>query len=451
MAQLGFLQTLIFRRIPADRGRSQFLTAPVWGLARRGGLGMVLGMKRIVLSCVIAAFLAAPVAAQSRDQLQRNFQVWLEKTLWPQAKQAKIKRATFDAAFRGVDLNFKIPGLKFPGSKTATGGQAEFRNPSRYFGQNNLNATASIGRNLAQKHAKALARIERKTGVPGRIALSIWGRESGFGRVPIKHNVFEVLGTRAFFSDGDYMTSELIGALRVAQQGHVPVGNMKSSWAGALGQPQMMPRSFLAYAVDGTGDRRADIWRSEVDTLASIANFLKVHDWVPGRDWGFEVSVPSSLSCALEGPDQGRKIAAWEKAGVRRINGKPFPANERNKEGFLLMPAGRFGPAFIVTPNFYVLKRYNHSDTYALYVGHAGDKIQYGVGPFRVNWAKTDSLKRSEVAAMQRGLERLGYDVGGADGLAGYKTRRSIGQWQSKSGLKPTCYPSASLYRAVGR
>ncbi len=406
-------------------------------------------MFRFIVFALTLMATAAP--AQDRAKLQRQFDAWKDATVWPQARAVGVSRGTFDAAMGGVQLNFKIPGLRFPGAKVATGGQAEFRSPARYFGQKNLAATARIGRDLSGKYAKTLAQIERRTGVPGRILLSIWGRESGFGRVAITHNVFEVLGTRAFFSDGTYMTSELVGALQVAQEGHVPVGNMKSSWAGALGQPQMMPRSFLAYAADGNGDRKADIWQSQADTLASIANFLKVHDWQKGRDWGFEVVVPASVSCALEGPDNARKIRDWEALGITRVGGKAFPANERGQSGSLLMPAGRFGPAFIVTPNFYVIKRYNHSDAYALYVGHAGDKIQYGVGPFKTAWTGTDTLLRRDIAAMQRGLEAKGFDVGGADGLPGFKTRRSIGAWQEKTGQRATCFPSRSVVKALAR
>ncbi len=397
------------------------------------------------------ALFAAPLHAQTRAQHQAEFRNWLGQTVWPQARRAGVSKATFDAAFSGVQLNFDIPGLRLPGQAVASGGQAEFRSPARYFRQDNLNAQARIGRQLAGQYATALAQIEQRTGVPGRVVLAIWGRESGFGRVRIPHNVFQVLGTRAFFSEGDYMTSELVGALQVAQDGHVPLSQMRSSWAGALGQPQMMPRSFLAYAADGTGDGRADIWGSPVDTMMSIANFLKVHDWVPGRDWGFEVALPANVSCELEGPDQARTIAEWEALGITRITGRPFPENERRGSASLLMPAGRNGPAFLVTPNFYVIKRYNHSDAYALYVGHAGDKIQYGVGPFRTGWANSDRLQRSDVAALQRGLERAGFDVGGADGLAGYKTRRSIGAWQSRNGLAATCYPSRALVQALGR
>jgi lytic murein transglycosylase len=242
-----------------------------------------------------------------------------------------------------------------------------------------------------------------------------------------------------------YFTDELIAALQIAQAGHAPKAAMKSSWAGALGQPQFMPTSFLDYAVDGDGDGRADIWRSEADTLASIGNYLDRHGWVAGRDWGFEVTVPPAVSCSLEGPDQGQSIAKWAALGIKRVSGRPFPAHEAQGEGYLLMPAGREGPAFIVTPNFFVLKDYNKSDLYALFVGHVGDRIQYGVGDFSARWGAVGGLLRSDVATMQRALEAQGHDVGGADGLPGFKTRRSIGRWQQASGRTATCFPQANM------
>jgi hypothetical protein len=206
-----------------------------------------------------------------------------------------------------------------------------------------------------------------------------------------------------------------------------------------------MPSSFLQYAADGDGDGRADIWGSQADTMASIATYLARHGWVPGRDWGFEVSVPPSVSCTLEGPDQGRPIAEWEAMGIGRIGGRPFPAQERGGEGFLLMPAGRHGPAFLVTPNFYVLKDYNMSDLYALFVGHVGDRIAYGTGDFAGLWDDLAPLLRSDITAMQRGLEALGHDVGGTDGLPGFKTRRAIGRWQEARGEAATCFPEPAM------
>jgi hypothetical protein len=211
-----------------------------------------------------------------------------------------------------------------------------------------------------------------------------------------------------------------------------------------------MPTSFLDYAADGDGDGRADIWRSEADTIASIGVYLARHGWIAGRDWGFEVTVPAAVSCALEGPDQGRPIADWVGLGVARVGGQAFPAHELRGEGFLMMPAGRHGPAFIVTPNFYVLKDYNTSDLYALFVGHVGDRIAFGVGDFSAPWGAVGGLTRADVAAIQRGLQALGADTGGTDGLAGFRTRRAIGRWQEATGQPATCFPEAGMVRALG-
>ncbi|CUH80868.1 lytic murein transglycosylase [Tropicibacter naphthalenivorans] len=408
----------------------------------------------IALPLVVLSF-AAPAAAQNKAAVQKQFETWLDQTVWPQAQRKGVSRQTFRAAFNGVQLNWDLPDLVPPGTKPQTPKrqrQAEFGSPGKYFNRGSLDGATRVGRTMMKRHATALAQAEARTGVPGRIVLGIWGRESGYGQVPIKHDVFQVLGTKGFMSTrAPYFTAELIAALQIAQAGHAPSGAMKSSWAGALGQPQFMPTNFLKYAADGDGDRHADIWRSEADTIASIANYLGKHGWQKGRDWGFEVTVPASVSCTLEGPDQGKRISDWQAMGITRIGGKAFPAHELRGEGFLLMPAGRNGPAFIVTPNFYVLKDYNMSDLYALFVGHVGDRIQYGMGDFSGKWGAVGGLYRSDVAQMQRALEEMGHDVGGADGLPGFKTRRSIGRWQEATGRPATCFPEASMKAALSR
>ncbi len=410
-------------------------------------------MRAFFLS-VTLVFLAMTAQAQDKPAIERQFQSWIQSEIWPRARAKGVSRATFDAAFSGVTLNWDLPDLVPPGTAPETPKrqrQAEFGAPSKYFNRNSIEGATRIGKQMAQRHATALAQTERRTGVPGRIILAIWGRESGYGRVAIPHNAFRVLGTKGFMSTrAEYFSAELIAALQIAEAGHAPESAMKSSWAGALGQPQFMPSSFLNYAADGNGDRKADIWRSEADTIASIGNYLAEHGWVAGRDWGFEVMVPDAVSCTLEGPDQGRPIADWAAMGITRVSGRPFPAHELPGEGYLMMPAGRHGPAFVVTPNFYVLKDYNTSDLYALFVGHVGDRIRFNVGDFRQAWGRVDRLFRSDIAAAQRSLEAMGHDVGGADGLPGYKTRRSIGRWQEARERQATCFPDKGNIAALG-
>ncbi|KIC37105.1 membrane protein [Ruegeria sp. ANG-R] len=408
---------------------------------------------RLVLAALCLIFLTAPSFAQDRAAVERQFQNWLQHTIWPQARANGVSRRTFQRAFDGVRLNWDLPDLVPPGSLKTTPEaqhQAEFGSPGRYFNAGTVQGATSVGRKMARRHADTLARVEAETGVPARIVLAIWGRESGYGQVPIRHDAFQVLGTKGFMSTrADYFTAELIAALQIAEADHAPGRGLKSSWAGALGQPQFMPTNFLTYARDGDGDGRADIWGSPADTIASIGTYLAQYGWVAGRDWGFEVNLPETVSCALEGPDQGRPIRDWVAMGIDRVSGRPFPAHELAAEGYLMMPAGRSGPAFIVTPNFYVLKDYNTSDLYALFVGHVGDRIQYGVGDFHGRWGDIGNLYRSDIAMMQQSLVQQGHDVGGVDGLPGYKTRRSIGRWQEASGRKPTCFPDANLKTAL--
>ena len=414
---------------------------------------MAAGYWKIALGFVAALAVSPAAAAPSKAQVESQYRNWLEKDLWPQAKAAGVSRAVFDQAFAGISINWKLPDLVIPGEKPSTPKeqkQAEFGAPGKYFNVRTVSSVTSGGKARYGQYASLLKRIEQKYGVPGRILLAIWGRESGFGTVRIPYNAYEVLGTKAFMATRkDMFRKELIAALEIASKGYIDESAMKSSWAGALGQPQFMPTSYLKHAVDFDGDGKRDIWNSVPDTLASIANYLKLHGWQQGRDWGFEVNVPQNLSCSLEGPDQGKTIAEWIKLGISRVNGKPFPASEMKGEGFLLMPAGRYGPAFVVTPNFYVLKAYNMSDLYALFIGYVGDRIAFGTGDFSRAWGNVGTMYRSDIGVMQKRMQALGYDVGKPDGLPGFKTRRSIGLWQAKNGMASTCFPQPALLRQI--
>lgn len=408
--------------------------------------------KAFLPAAFLSVALFAPQAASAADA-NALFRTWLARDLWPEAKARGISKTTFDAAFSGVKPNLKLPDLVMPGQKPQTPKkqhQAEFGSPGNYFAEKTVGAVTAGGRARAGKYAQTLAAVEKRYGVPAAVVLAIWGRESGFGTAKIPYNAFEVLGTKAFMATRkDMFRKEVLAALEIVERGLARQEMMKSSWAGALGQPQFLPTSYLEHAVDFDGDGIRDIWNSVPDALASIANYLVHYGWVKGRDWGFEVSVPANVTCAMEGPDQGKKISDWAALGITRVNGKPFPAEEARAEGYLLMPAGRNGPAFIVTPNFYVLKEYNESDLYALFIGHGADRIANGDRSFAGRWGKVGGLYRSDIAALQKALEAKGYDVGGPDGLPGFKTRRSIGDWQAKTGRAPTCFPDQEIVSAL--
>lgn len=410
-------------------------------------------MTRLWLICFIL-LLVMPVfgdsaSAQDRAAIERQFQTWLKTDLWPEAQRNGVSAQTFNSAYGGVTINWKLPDLVPPGTKPKPSrpqAQTEFRSPTKYFNERNIAGVVAGGRQLYNKHKGLIARIEKQYGVPGRILLAIWGRESAYGRAKIPYNAFEVLGTKAFMATRkELFRKEALAGLVIIEKGYASKSQMKSSWGGAMGQPQFLPSSYLEHAVDFDGDGKRNIWGSTADTLASIANYLRNSGWQAGRDWGFEARIPSSVTCALEGPDQMRPVSQWVNAGVTRISGRPFPANEMRQNAALLFPAGRYGPVFVATPNFYVIKEYNNSDLYALFVGHVADRIQYANQPLVARWQDVSGLKRGQVMRMQNAFIKLGYDVGGADGLAGFKTRRSIGDWQQRNGLQPTCFPSNSL------
>jgi lytic murein transglycosylase len=406
-----------------------------------------------VLIFVLAYAVSAPALAQDRAPVERAFQTWLAEDLWPLARQREISRQVFDASFDRIALNWGLPDLRppsFPEPQHEAQSQAEFRAPSRYFREARIGGQAAIGRRLYAEWRETLERIEDRFGVPGAILLAIWGGESDFGAASLPYSAIAVLATKAFMSTRqDLFRGELLAALEILQRGDIQANAMMGSWAGALGQPQFMPSSFLEFAVDMDGDGRRDIWNSVPDTLASIANYLSQKGWLTGRDWGFEVRIPNTISCAQEGPDLARPVSEWVAARINRVSGRPFPGHELAGDGMMLVPAGRDGPHFVVTPNFYVIKEYNNSDLYALYIGNLADRIAYGVGAFQAPWGSQPSMLRSDIAAMQRGLEGLGYDVGGADGLPGFRTRRSIGDWQARQGRAQTCFPDPQTIRAL--
>lgn len=392
----------------------------------------------------VLSFLALLVCAMpAHSAYEAEFAAFLTQKVIPAARAAGVPDTVLQRELAGLKPNTDLPGLGRPDRPEAPAKvdfQAEFRAPAGYFKDSQFRALAGPGRTLAQKHADTLKAIEARYGVPRRILLAIWARESGYGSAKIPHDGLQTVATRAFMGERRaFFLGETVAALKILADGHITRSELKSSWGGAMGQPQFLPSSFLAYAVDFDGDGRRDIWRSTPDTLASIANYLKEKGWVAGRDWGYEVILPPAVSCSREGPDQREPIASFVKAGVKRVSGKAFPDAELHREANILLPAGRLGPAFLATENFYVLKAYNESDVYALFVGHLADRYSSDTR-FITAWQESPHISRGKVRDMQLMMQKAGYDVGKPDGLIGFKTRRSLGMIQEKAGRPATCW-----------
>ncbi|MCX5578093.1 lytic murein transglycosylase [Kaistia terrae] len=409
---------------------------------------------RILLCLCLLLFAASPAFAQTANQarVEKQFQSWLATTVRADAQKRGISRQTLDAAFGGLTLDWSLPDLAPPGApkkREEPQRQAEFSGPARYFNEAKVAGLANSGRTLMAKWSKTLAKIEKTYGVPASIVVAIWGRESGYGAAKMPYPAVRALATEAFMGARKAnFYPEFLAALQIVDDDHIGLNEMRSSWAGALGQPQFLPSKYLTLAVDFDGDGKRDIWNSVPDSLASIANYLRQNGWQPGVGWGVEVEVPESVSCRLEGPEQGKPLAAWQAMGVRPVGGGKLAGRTPDRIGHLLMPAGRHGPAFIVSGNFYVLKTYNESDLYALFIGHLADRLR-GAGPIANAWGDVGGFTRSDVRAMQQRLEKRGVDVGSADGLVGFKSRIAIGAWEEANGRSATCFPDAGMLRSI--
>jgi lytic murein transglycosylase len=416
------------------------------GLAREA---LVAAGRRLALAAVPAAAVclaivgvAPDVTAQGKD----GFRQFVEG-VWPEAEAKGVSRATFDAAFRGVEPDLSIPDLILPGkTESDVKGQAEFtRTPAEYLNVAYLANLSNQGKALLVKHRDALDKIERELGVQRHVVLAIWGRETAFGAHRSPHYAIQALATQAWLGRRkDMFRNELVYALKMLEDRVLTRDTMKSSWAGAMGLTQFMPSEYYTLAYDLDGDGRKDIWGSVPDALASAANQLRDKGWVAGQSWGYEVHLPKGTTCLSEGQPHARTVREWVKLGVVRTQGREFPADILDAQAFILAPAGALGPAFLALENFLVIKRYNMSDLYALFVGNLADRIGGG-GNFDVPWADVRQLSARGIEEIQKQLQTRGYPVAKVDGKAGMNTRALIGAYQQASKLKVDCWPSEAL------
>jgi lytic murein transglycosylase len=401
--------------------------------------------------CLIVAisfyvFLLSSTQAWATDAA---FQQWLQ-TLWPDAQALSISRATFDTATRGLEPDLSLPDLLLPGgTEKPSPGQPEFvQTPAEYLKESTFDRLAAQGRKLAAEHRATLAAIEQRFGVPGNIVLAIWGRETSYGGYKLPHDAIRVLATQAYVGRRkDFFRGEFLAALKMLQDG-VPRAQMRSSWGGAMGLTQFLPTEFYKYGVDFDGDGRADIWNSVPDALASAAAQLSGKGWQAGQRWAYEVRVPADVDCTLGIPEHTLAIGEWLKRGVVPAYGRKLIASELAQEASLLQPEGIYGPAFLTPKNYFVLKEYNFSDLYVLFVGHLSDRIA-DARPFEMPWSKGEQLRTAQVEQMQRTLTRLGIYKDKIDGKAGMLTRGALGAYQKANGLKVDCWPSSDVLKRM--
>ena len=396
-------------------------------------------LLRIIYLCtLILPCLCLSALAESRAISEQ----WLIE-LKQEALTKGISAKTIDNALANVSFNPKIIALDNK--------QAEFTYTIwDYLSRMVTDARLNHARQMLKKHRKILSKIEKEYGVPKEYILSFWGMESNFGVNFGGFNVIEALVTLAYDSRRpELFRKELLVALKILDEGHISLSDMKGSWAGAMGNFQFLPSTYMSYAVDYDNDGHKDIWGSLPDAFASAANYLKKIGWQNDQRWGREVTLPKNLSWLKLTSRPTRTPPEWGKAGINPTYNKKFIGGE-NINATIIFPGGHNGPIFLTYPNFQTIKKWNNSVFYAIAIGHFADRIT-GEPKLATKPVKLYNPDKEQIKEFQTLLIELGYLTGKADGISGKATREAIAKAQRNYGLPIDSYPSQKLLNNMRR
>ena len=294
---------------------------------------------------------------------------WL-LSLKSDALKRGISEATFDIAMNDIVIIPKVKKLDKKQPET----QITFND---YYKRTVNNKRVNIGKNKYEKHKNDLLKIAEVYKVQPRFILAIWGIETNYGTYTGSFSVISSLTTLAYQGRrAKFFRKQLLDAIEIVDKGYIELENMKGSWAGAMGQSQFMPSSYLAYAQDFDKDGKKDIWNNHLDVFASIAFYLKSHGWDYSRTWGREVIIPKDFLKLYENSkNKSKTLKYWADNNIVKINGQKLPY--LNLKAYLILPDGNMGKAFLVYDNFFKIKKYNASTYYALSIGILADRIKY--------------------------------------------------------------------------
>jgi len=375
----------------------------------------------------------APVSIEAAPS---NFRAFLQ-ALWPLAEQKAVRRAVFDATIAGLKPD--------PDVAAASNRQAEFDIPLKNYLKEAVSARRTArGRACFTKWRRELPDIERRFGVPGVIAVAAYGLESDYGAARDEKDIIRSLATLAYFRpDRPEFRGELLDSLVMLDEKGVNRALMKGSWAGAMGGPQFLPSAYLKYAVSYSGQSAPDIWTNPLDSLASIAKFLSKSGWQSGLAWGMEVKLPANYGITT----LHQSFSAFAAQGVKSVSGEALPEGEAT----LFLPSGASGPAFLLSANYWILKAYNNSDSYALALALLAERIG-GKPGLSGSWPEGEVfLSRGEKQELQRFLEKLGFYRGVIDGRFGQASRDAIHAFQKSTGIAPADgFATPDLLRRAG-
>ncbi|PKP73470.1 MAG: lytic murein transglycosylase [Alphaproteobacteria bacterium HGW-Alphaproteobacteria-6] len=418
-----------------------------------GRAAAILTLAALVPGGAGAAGTALPIAAGTAPAALRSIAMTGPETLHPAAATAGfdrwiagfrgralaqgIRAEVFDRAFRGVAYD--------PAVIARDRNQSEFTKPIWDYLDSAVSDTrVANGKAALAANRRVLERIEARFGVDKEVVVAIWGLESAYGTHRGDTPLIGALASLAYDGRrGKFFEAQLVAALKIVQAGDVDPRAMTGSWAGAMGHTQFIPTSYLAHAVDFTGDGRRDIWSDDpTDALASTAAYLARSGWVTGQPWGVEVRLPAGFDYALTGERVRKTAAEWAALGVRDAAGGRIADHGAAS---ILMPAGARGAAFMIFRNFQAIERYNAADAYVIAVGHLADRIRGG-GPIRAGWPRGDRvLAAAERRELQERLTRAGFDTGGIDGRIGPNTIAAIRAFQRARGMTPDGYASLEI------
>lgn len=403
-----------------------------------GGRKNRLRMGAVLLA--VAAFLGFAVASAEANQ---DFVNWLN-AFSPEAKRQGITASTWNAAFSGVT---EPDALVLERAAY----QPEFVQEIWEYLDTRVNPI-SVGKGMekAGQMQSTLALLERHFGVERSVLLAIWSMETNYGSAlehsERLHYVPQALATLGWGDEkrSRFARTQLIAALKILQTGDISRSNLMGSWAGAMGHTQFIPTSYLSYAVDVDGDGHRDIWHSVPDALGTAANLLLKNGWRSGSSWGYEVVLPPGAGRYAE---ETKTLAEWQRLGIVRPNGRLLPRH--NDKAILMVLAGENGPGFLMLKNFFVIKRYNNSDKYALAVGLLSDWLK-GNGGLVQDWPRPlDSLSAEEKIELQQLLREKGYYSGEVDGQLGTASRTAIREFEKKAGLQVNGMPTRVVLEAL--
>jgi lytic murein transglycosylase len=370
-----------------------------------------------------------------------SFEKWLAEFKREAAAQ-KISPAAINAASPYLTYEQRIINIDR--------GQRVFGQTFIDFSTKRVNSRLAAGKNAIKKHQETFRRIDKDYGVPAAVITAFWGLETDFGVTKGKDHVLRALTTLAYdCRRSELFRPRLFDALRIIERGDLRAEEMIGSWAGEIGQAQMMASEYYKSAVDYDGDGRRDLINSVPDVLASTANFLVQLGWKRDQPWLQEVRVPAELPWEQADVSIQHPRSQWAKWGVKRADGKPLESDAVRTS--LVLPMGRLGPAFLAYENFHAYTEWNNSLVYALTAAYYATRLD-GAPAIQTRAAdKIPSLGGDDIRELQRALSKYGYDVGRIDGILGLKTRQAVREMQIKFKLPADAWPTAELLARLQR